>query len=104
VDAIVVLITVPSLEQAEAIGSALVDLKLAACANIISDVQSIFFWAGKQSAEQEFLILLKTRRTLFDPICEEVQKRHPYTVPEIIALPIVAGSKSYLQWVKDNTQ
>ncbi|MBI3358810.1 MAG: divalent-cation tolerance protein CutA [Nitrospirae bacterium] len=102
-DAIVVIISVASYEEAETIGAYLVEKRLAACANIISGVHSIFFWDGKQCREQESLILLKTRRTLFDPLCAEVKKIHSYSVPEIIALPIVAGSNSYLQWVEENT-
>ena len=103
-DAIVVIVSVPSQKEAETIGASLVEMKLAACANIVTDVQSIFFWNGNKCREQESLILLKTRRTLFDALCEEVKKRHSYSVPEIIALPIVEGSESYLQWVEENTQ
>ncbi len=103
-DAIVVLISVPSCQEAEAIGASLVEMKLAACANIIPNVQSIFFWKGTRCCEPEFLILLKTRSALFDALCEAVKERHSYSVPEIIALPIVSGSQRYLEWVEENTQ
>jgi periplasmic divalent cation tolerance protein len=103
-DKIVILITAPSKEEAEAIGNHLVDTRLAACVNIISSVQSIFFWEGKRCGESEVLLLVKTKRSLFAPLCEAVQKRHPYSVPEIIALPIVEGSEKYLQWVEENTR
>jgi periplasmic divalent cation tolerance protein len=103
-DGIVVLITTPSKESAEAIAGDLIETKLAACVNIISSVQSIFSWKEKRCYEEETLLLAKTKRSLFVPLCEAVQKKHSYKTPEIIALPIVAGSPSYLQWIEENTQ
>ncbi len=101
---IVVLITTPSKEEAEILGNHLVESRLAACVNIVSGVLSIFFWEGKRCSESEALILVKTTKALFQPLCEAVLKLHPYSVPEIIALPIVEGSPSYLQWVEENTR
>lgn len=103
-DKIVVLITIPSKEEAENLGSYLVESKLAACANIISGISSIFFWEGKCCHEQEVLMIIKTKKSVFKPLCEAVLKRHPYKVPEIIALPIVEGLPDYLQWIETNTQ
>jgi len=103
-DKIVILITAPSKEEAEAIGNHLVETRLAACVNIVSCVQSIFFWEGKRCSESETLLLVKTKRSLFMPLCEAVKQRHSYSAPEIIALPIVEGVASYLQWIEENTQ
>ena len=103
-ESIVVLITAPSKEEAEAIAGHLVEMKLAACVNIIPSVQSIFFWEEKLCRESELLLLVKTKKSLFAAVCEAVQKKHSYKVPEIIALPIVEGASNYLQWIEGNTQ
>lgn len=102
-DEIIIFITTPSKEEGEKIGSHLVENRLAACANIIPSMTSIFSWEGKVCREQESLVIVKTKRNLFDKLSEEVKKRHPYTVPEIIALPLVAGSPEYLKWIAANT-
>jgi periplasmic divalent cation tolerance protein len=104
VEGIVVLITTPSREEAERLGDFLIESKLAACVNIIEGVLSLFVWEGKRSRESETLMLAKTKRGLFQPLCDAVRARHSYSVPEIIALPIVEGSAPYLQWVEKNTQ
>ncbi len=98
------LITASSKEEAEAIAGHVVETRLAACVNIIPAVQSVFFWEGKLCRESEILLLVKTKKNLFAALCEAVQKKHSYKVPEIIALPIVEGSASYLQWIDENTQ
>ena len=103
-EGIVVLITTPSKEEAERLGDFLIESKLAACVNIIEGVLSLFIWEGKRSRESEILMLAKTKRGLFGPLCDAVRARHSYSVPEIIALPIVEGSAPYLQWVEKNTQ
>ncbi len=103
-DKIVVLITTPSREEAEKIGDYLVTARLAACVNIVSGVHSIFFWEGKCCNESEALMIVKTKRSLFMPLCAMVKPKHPYSVPEIIALPIVEGSAEYLQWIEENTR
>jgi periplasmic divalent cation tolerance protein len=102
-DEIVILITVPSTEEGEKIGRYLVENKLAACANILPSIISIFAWEGKICQEQESLVILKSKRALFEKITEEVKKRHSYSVPEIIALSLVAGSPAYLDWIQKNT-
>ncbi len=101
---IVVFITAPSAEEGEKIGRYLVENKFAACANILSSVTSIFAWEGKICREQEAMVILKSRRNLFDRLTEEVRKLHSYSVPEMIALPLVAGSPDYLAWIRKNTQ
>jgi len=102
-DKIVVLITTASQKEAESIGGYLVENKLAACANIIAGIESIFFWEGRRCRETESLLLIKTKRSLFKPLCDAVRTQHSYRVPEIIALPIVEGSEAYLQWIDENT-
>lgn len=96
---IVVLITCASTEEAERVTEALVSEKLVACGNIISGLQSIFFWQGKVNKEKESLIIAKSVRRLFPSIVQKVKNLHSYTVPEIIALPLTEGSDDYLRWI-----
>lgn len=102
-DFIVTYVTVSSMEEAKNISYALVESKLAACANIVPSITSVYTWQGKICEDQECLLIIKTRKELFLPLREKVKSLHSYTVPEIIALPVVEGSKSYLDWIKDET-
>jgi len=101
---IVVLITTPSLREARTIGRKLVEEKLAACANIIPRVASIFSWEGRICRQPESLMVLKTKRSCFDRLVKRVKSLHGYSVPEIIALPIIHGSKDYLCWIRQSTR
>lgn len=96
---IVVLITASSEEEAAKIARVLVDDRLAACVNILPGIRSIYFWDNKVQDERESLMICKTRQPLFEKIINRVKELHSYTVPEIIALPIAAGSAEYLGWV-----
>ncbi len=101
---IIVLITAPSKEVGKIITNSLLEKKLAACVNIISPIQSIFRWQGEISDEQEVLLIVKTRASLFqNDLIPAVQAVHPYEVPEIIALPIIMGLQSYLDWIEEET-
>ena len=100
---IVILITAGSVEEGEKIANALVESRLAACANIIPSVRSIFFWEGKTCQEQEVLLVVKSRRQLLEKIIDKVKQVHSYKVPEIIALPVIDGSREYLKWVEEIT-
>lgn len=100
---IVVLITVPSMEEGEKIARSLVDNNLAACVNITPSVRSFFFWENKLCSEDEALLFVKSRKTLLDSIIAHVKGLHSYQVPEIIALPIVGGYENYLRWVEEKT-
>ena len=102
-DYIIVLITAQKEEDAAAIAKDIVDGKLAACANIVRDVRSIYRWKGKTEDEGEVLMVVKTRKTLFPELMKRVKELHGYSVPEIIALPIVEGSEEYLGWLKEET-
>jgi periplasmic divalent cation tolerance protein len=99
---IIVLITTPSKNEAEKIAKTLLEERLIACANIISPVQSLFWWQGKVNEAQEHIILMKTRKDLFSKLSERVKALHSYQVPEIIAIPIMEGSKDYLKWLDEN--
>ena len=100
---IVILITAPSTEEAQKIAHSLVSEHLVACANIVSQIQSIFYWQGKVCDEKEILVICKSRAPLFEEISRRVKELHSYTVPEIIALPIIRGSEDYLRWIHEVT-
>jgi periplasmic divalent cation tolerance protein len=101
---LIILITAPNQEVSEKIANALVEAQMAACVNITAPILSIYRWQGKIEREQEYLLLCKTRRELFDNrFIAIVQANHPYEVPEIIALPIQAGSQQYLDWIGTET-
>jgi periplasmic divalent cation tolerance protein len=102
-DLCVVLVTVGKREEAERIGSALVEEKLAACCNLVGPIRSIYRWKGEICRDEETLLVLKTRREGFEKLRARVAGLHSYAVPEIIALPIVAGHAPYLDWVRDET-
>jgi periplasmic divalent cation tolerance protein len=103
-DEIIVLITTASDREAEKIARSLVDGRLAACANIVPGVRSLFFWDGKTQDERETLLICKSRLPLMNKITQQVKALHSYSVPEIIALPIIAGSPDYLAWVRETTK
>ncbi len=100
---IVVLITASDEDEAERIARALVEARLAGCVNIIKDIRSIYSWQGKIEDEKEVLMVAKTQKSLLDPLMGKVKELHSYTVPEIIALPIIQGSEDYLKWLKEVT-
>ena len=98
---IVVLVTVGSSKEGERLARALVEEQLAACVNRITGVQSIYRWQGQVERSEEELLIIKSRRDLFDRLKKRVQALHSYSVPEVIALPILDGSESYLRWLDD---
>jgi len=100
---IVVLVTVGSRENAQKIADQLLSEKKAACVNIIPQVDSHFWWHGKIENADEYLLIIKTRAALLDEVEKIVKQIHPYTVPEIIALPIIGGNKDFLNWVDKET-
>ena len=97
---IVVLMTAPSKEEAMKIVRALLEERLIACANIMDPVSSLFWWQGKIEEEKEVLAIMKSRESLFGKLSQRVMELHSYDVPEILALPIIEGSPSYLEWMK----
>jgi periplasmic divalent cation tolerance protein len=101
---LLVFVTTPDQETAKLIGTALVEKKIAACANIIPGLRSIYRWEGEVHDETEVMMVIKSRETLFDPdLIKCVKELHPYQVPEIIAVPIKMGEKAYLDWILQET-
>jgi periplasmic divalent cation tolerance protein len=98
-DALVVLVTAPSPDQAAEIARALVEERLAACGNVVPAIRSIYRWEGKVHEDAEALLVLKTTRGRFEALRDRVLALHPYDVPEVIALPVEAGSADYLAWI-----
>ena len=97
----VVFVTVPNKETAEKIARALIESRLAACVNIIDGLKSIYWWQGKIEEDNELLLIIKTRIEVFEELVLKIKELHPYTVPEIIGLPIIAGSKDYVDWLRN---
>ena len=101
---IVVLVTCGSEEEALKIANALVESRLAACANLVAPIRSIYRWEGKIWDEKEWLLIIKTEKHRFEELEKRVKSLHSYSVPEIISLPIVEGSSAYLNWIRENTE
>ena len=97
-----ILVTTSSTSEAQAIGKALVEERLAACVNVISGLRSLFRWQGKIEEQEEALMVVKSRSELLPSIIEAVKRLHSYTVPEVIAFPIVGGSPDYLSWIDES--
>ena len=98
-DKIVVLVTARNAREGARIARLLLDQRLIACANLVPQVRSLYTWKGKTADEKECLMLLKSSRELFPALRAEIEKLHSYSVPEIIALPILDGSPNYLNWI-----
>jgi periplasmic divalent cation tolerance protein len=101
---IVVLVTAPDKDEAASIAQVLVKEKLAACVNIITNIRSIYRWEGKIEDSPEILMVIKTQKSCFNALSAKVRELHSYTVPEIIALPVIDGSEDYLMWLRDSTR
>ena len=101
---IVILVTCGSEEEALKIANSLVEERLAACVNIVSPIRSIYRWEGKICDEREWILYIKTQKQRFEDLEKKVRALHSYSVPEIIALPIIEGASSYLNWVKGMTE
>ncbi len=100
---IMVFITAPKEEEAQRIARDIISSRLAGCVNIIKDMRSIYRWRGKIEDESEVLMIVKTRLDLFEELKKRVKDLHSYSVPEIIALPVIEGSEEYLAWLKEET-
>lgn len=101
---IVVLVTVPTQEKADDLAKLLVMRKLAACVNRSGPVRSVYWWEGKIEEAEEYLLIIKTGRNKFSRLVEEIKNAHPYTVPEIVGLPIIEGNMDYLNWIARSLQ
>jgi periplasmic divalent cation tolerance protein len=102
-DYIVVFITASNEEEAARIARTLVEEKLAGCVNIIKNIRSIYSWQGRVEDEPEALMVVKTKKALFESLTGRVKELHSYTVPEVIAIPVIEGSLDYLNWLKEVT-
>jgi periplasmic divalent cation tolerance protein len=101
---ILVLTTVPEDKTGREIGRALVEEKLAACVTVSPAAQSFYRWEGKLCAEEEHILFIKTRASLFKQLEARIKVLHPYKVPEIIALRVEKGSRDYLGWLGEETK
>ena len=101
-DYIVIFITTATPEEAQQISRSLLEQRKAACVNIISKVESLFWWNDKLDSAHEILLVVKTKASLLPEITNLVKGAHSYTVPEIIAMPIVGGNPDYLEWIEES--
>ena len=101
--AVIAYITTESVAQAEQIGRALVAERLAACANILPGMRSIYRWKGAVETAEETVLLAKTRDTLAKALTERVRELHSYEVPCIVIWPITGGLPDFLRWIDDET-
>jgi len=100
-ECIVVYVTAGSADEAERLAQALVGEKLAACVNRIKSIRSVYRWQGQVEQNDEELLIIKTRKEVFPALEMRVRALHSYSVPEIIAVPVVDGSAGYLSWLRD---
>lgn len=98
-----VYMTASSREEAKKIGRTLVEERLAACANVIDGMESVYWWQGKLTEDREAVLIAKTRADLVPALTERVRALHGYTVPCVVALPILDGNPDYLAWLGEET-
>lgn len=103
-DILVLLSTCPDVGTAERIGAALIEASLAACVNVVPGLRSIYRWNDAIQCDEEVLMLIKTTADRLDATRERLVALHPYEVPEVVALPVVAGHHPYLAWVASSTR
>lgn len=103
-DVLIVITNCPDAAVAERIARALVENRLAACVNQLPPVTSTYRWQGAIESAVEVTLLIKCTRDRYPAVEEAIRQMHPYQVPEIVAVPVVAGVASYLRWVDDETQ
>ena len=101
-DKIVVFSTCASAEEAEKLARQLVEQGLAACANIVPNVRSVYRWRGAVESAAEHLLIIKSARPQFENLCAALERAHSYEVPEVLAVPVVAGSAAYLAWLESS--
>ena len=101
---LLVMSTCPDRATARRIATALVDGRCAACVNVVEGVTSIYGWKGRVQEDAECLLLIKTRREHFARLEKELLAMHPYELPELVAVPLAAGSSGYLKWIDDSVQ
>ena len=102
-DAVFAYVTCADPTQAERLARAVVEARLAACANILPGMRSLYRWQGRIESAREVVLILKTRRSLVPALTARVKQLHSYTVPCVCVLPIVGGNADYLRWLMDET-
>ena len=102
-EAIQVLTTVETPTDAQAIADVLVTRRLAACVQIVGPITSTYRWQGEVGTAEEWLCVIKSQRGLYEELEQAILEAHPYDVPEILAVPVVTGSKAYLDWLGKQT-
>ena len=98
-----VYITCESMDQAEEIGAALVERRLAACANILPGMRSVYWWQGRIERAEEAVLIAKTRDSLVEELTAAVKAMHAYEVPCVVAIPISGGNPDFLAWIRAET-
>jgi len=88
-------------EDAEKIAKVLVEKRLAGCVQIIGPIESTYWWKGNVETAEEWLCFIKSKKVLYEELEKAIKEIHPYEIPEIIAIPIVGGSKVYLEWLSN---
>ncbi len=96
---LIVLVTTPSMEEGAQLGRTLVEERLAACANLVPGIRSIYRWQGVVQDESEVLLVIKTTADCWSRLAEGVAELHSYETPEVLALPVAAGAATYLSWL-----
>ncbi len=101
---LIVLCTLPSAEEARQIGTSLVEMQVAACVNLVPQVESIYRWKGEIKSETEVMAIIKTTVNNYREVEARIQALHPYDTPEVIAVPIDRGASAYLGWISEVTR
>jgi periplasmic divalent cation tolerance protein len=101
-NALIVLVTVPNVEEASRIADALVGARLAACVNVVSGIESVYRWEGKVARDSEVLMIIKTTDDRYAELEGQIKSLHSYTTPEVIAIKIERGSEAYLKWLGES--
>ncbi|PKK89204.1 MAG: divalent-cation tolerance protein CutA [Candidatus Wallbacteria bacterium HGW-Wallbacteria-1] len=96
---VAVLVTCPTREVAEMLGRGAVEDNIAACSQVLGEIRSFYRWEGKVCDDQEFLVIFKIAKNSFDALEAFILAKHPYDIPQIVALPVVDGNLSYISWV-----
>jgi periplasmic divalent cation tolerance protein len=99
-----VYVTAPTREVALSLGRLVVSTRLAACANVLDGMTSVYWWDQKLNEDSESVLIIKTRRDKLEALMQAIEAAHPYECPCIVVLPIVAGNPAYLSWLRQETQ
>ena len=103
-DARIVLVTAPTIEEAAQLGRRLVEEQLAACVNLVPGIRSIYRWQGRVQDDAEVLMIIKTTAAACDQLTHRVLELHSYATPEVLALPVLGGAGTYLEWLRQQVR